>query len=208
MEIRFDAVTKKFARQVIVKDASFRVSEGSKTAVTGHNGSGKSTLLKLIYRSTLPSGGSIHYRQSGEELAADKVPFRSTLTGPYSELIEELEAEEFLEFYQRFRAYKKGWNPQNILAYCYLDKEGAKPIKDFSSGMKQRLKLAHALFSESELVMLDEPTANLDRQGVEWYKKLVNDHLEGRTFIVASNSQKEETFNCEGEIRIEDFKPA
>jgi ABC-type multidrug transport system ATPase subunit len=81
-----------------------------------------------------------------------------------------------------------------------------KPIKYFSSGMKQRVRLAIALLTESEVVLLDEPAANLDRKAIDWYRNLVAENHKDRILIVCSNSQSVEHDFCTQSIVIDDYK--
>jgi ABC-type multidrug transport system ATPase subunit len=87
-----------------------------------------------------------------------------------------------------------------------LEKQLDKPVRNFSSGMKQRLKLALAILSDTALLLLDEPGSNLDTEGLAWFRGLLMEHLEGRTLVVASNRQAEETFACTETIEVEGHK--
>lgn len=207
MEITFHNVTKKFVGQTVLTGLDMHIASGEKIAIAGHNGSGKSTLLKLVYRSILPTHGSIAFRQMGQALPDADIPHRMSFAAPYLELIEELTALEFLNFYRRFRAFRKPWHPQSILRFAYLQEAQHKRIANFSSGMKQRLKLALALFSESDAVLLDEPLSNLDTAGMDWYRHLLDEHLQSRTLLIASNAQHQETYCCQRTLQVEQYKP-
>src|SRR5690606_7623331 len=116
---------------------------------------------------------------------------------------EELTAKEFLVFYGKFRSYKNNISPDQILEYCYLTASAGKEIRNFSSGMKQRMRLGLALFTQSNLVFIDEPVSNLDPQGMQWYQKLIHEHLDGRTLIVGSNFDEKEMGFCPHRLEIQ-----
>jgi ABC-type multidrug transport system ATPase subunit len=150
----------------------------------------------------LHSEGEIKY---GNSQSADiKEPYRHiSIAAPYLELIEELTAIEFLSFHEGFKPLTHTI-PQ-ILASVNLENAASKQIRYYSSGMKQRLKLAQAFFSAAPVLLLDEPTSNLDREGTELYKQLIKTQVGNRMIIVSSNVEEEYTF-CEKVIRIEDYK--
>ena len=81
-----------------------------------------------------------------------------------------------------------------------------KPIKDFSSGMKQRIKLGLAILAETEILLLDEPSSNLDKEAIRWYQETIDKYKENRIVFVASNKIEEESFFCNKSINIIDFK--
>ncbi len=208
MQINLQNVGRDFGNQIVIKGLDFQFEEGKTYALLGGNGSGKSTLIKLVYGALSLSYGKINHRQGNTMLAADEVPFKVSLAGPYLELIEELTAEEFLAFYTRFRPLKKGITIAQFLNICYLSPAAQKEIRNYSSGMKQRLRLGLAFLSKSDLVLLDEPTSNLDPEGVEWFKKLWATHLENRTLLVGSNFDPNEIEKCEHQLSANEWRKA
>ncbi len=197
MEIQLEQISRSFGPQVVIKDLDFTFEEGKRYAILGGNGSGKSTLLKLVYGALTPSGGKINYRAHGQQVANDSAPYKISIAGPYLELIEELTALEFLEFYYQFRTPLNGLTARDILEICMLKEAAKKEIRNFSSGMKQRLRLGLALLTQSGLILLDEPTSNLDPPGVEWYRQLLGEYLQNRTLLVGSNHQEKEMDFCD-----------
>ncbi len=143
---------------------------------------------------------------NGESIPEDKVFHHTSIATPYLELMEEFTMQEMLEFHGTFKPYVKGISVADIIELIGLAKSKDKELKYFSSGMKQRVKLAIAILSDTSLVMLDEPTSNLDRAGVEWYQSLVQQHSANRLFIVCSNHQKDEYFFCTETLIVEDYK--
>lgn len=202
MEVLLDNLSRSFGRQKVIDKLDYRFADGESYAILGGNGSGKSTLLKLVFGSLTPSGGSVTHLEGGQKLKPEEVPFKINLAGPYLELIEELTAREFLIFYEKFRSLKSGIRPDDFLELTMLQDSSDKEIRNFSSGMKQRLRLGIALLSQSSMVLLDEPTSNLDPKGAEWYRTLVKDHLDGRTLLIGSNFDEREMDFCKHQLPI------
>ena len=180
--------------------------QGNAYAILGSNGSGKSTLLQIISGHLHPSSGTLLYEHDGKEIAIEDFFRHVTFSGPYLELIEEFTLEEMLTFHSRFRKFRNGLDVTGVMEATGLSRNRNKPIKYFSSGMKQRLRLALALLTQSEVVLLDEPAANLDRKAIEWYRNLIENNKDGRIIIVCSNSQSDEHDFCTQSIVIDDYK--
>lgn len=203
MEVILENLSKSFGKQNVIENVDYVFTQGQRHAILGGNGSGKSTLLQMVYGSLTPTSGKLTYQLNNIGIKQEDVVFKTTLASPYLELIEELSAKEFLAFYNKFRSFRNNISPDEILNYCYLTPSAHKEIRNFSSGMKQRLRLSLALFTESDLVLLDEPISNLDPQGMEWYQKLVNEHLGERTLIVGSNFDEKEMGFCPHRLDIQ-----
>ncbi|MFT4736885.1 MAG: ABC-type multidrug transport system ATPase subunit [Cyclobacteriaceae bacterium] len=196
MNISVDHLGKKFNKEWIFRDLAFQFNDSSCTSITGSNGSGKSTLIKIIAGFNDPTLGEVTYSKTSPET-------HISLAAPYLELIEELTLAEMADFHFTFK--KRHLSNTDLAERAGLSKSFNKPIADFSSGMKQRLKLALALFAETSLLLLDEPTANMDEQGIDWYQKELHTIKGSRTIIIASN-QRSEINLCEQELSIERFK--
>ena len=100
---------------------------------------------------------------------------------------------------------QKGISQYDLIKIAYLEGAKDKQIKNFSSGMKQRLKLALAWLSDVSIVLLDEPCSNLDAKGIEWYKKLANEYSKNRLVIVCSNNIEDEFSFCKKSIDMDNF---
>lgn len=202
MKISLQNVGKRYNREWIFRHFNFDFSPAGSYAITGPNGSGKSTLLQVIAGATMHSEGKLQYNKiAGENI---EQPYQHiAIAAPYLELIEEFTATELLAFHAGF---KKLMAPiGTILQSVNLEKAADKQIRYFSSGMKQRLKLAQAFFSESDVLLLDEPTTNLDSEGVSLYQSLVQNQAGNRLIVVSSNVPQEYEF-CKEVIKMEDFK--
>jgi ABC-type multidrug transport system ATPase subunit len=142
---------------------------------------------------------------NGTEIPADEVFKYMAIAAPYLELIEEMTVTEFLHFHQAFKPFLPACSIAEIISLVGLAKAAHKQIRYYSSGMKQRVKLAQAIFSDTPVLLLDEPCTNLDAEGVALYQQLIRDHTAGRLVVVSSNDEQEYAF-CENILRIADWK--
>jgi len=204
MQISLSNAGKRFNREWIFRHFSHDFLPGNSYAITGPNGSGKSTLLQVIAGALTFSEGTISYAAAGgNSIAADQAYRHISIAAPYLELIEEFSAAEMLDFHARFKDLVL---PKNeILSLVGLETAAGKQIRYFSSGMKQRLKLAQAFFSKGSVLLLDEPTTNLDADGIALYQQLIQDHSSGRLVIVSSNDKEEYAF-CREVIAVGQYK--
>jgi len=206
MHITLNKISRKFNYEWIFRDVDYEFEQGNAYAILGSNGSGKSTLLQIISGHLHPSSGTLQYKHEGKEIAIEDFFRHVTFSGPYLELIEEFTLEEMLTFHSRFRKFRNGLDVTGVMEATGLTRNRNKPIKYFSSGMKQRVRLALALLTQSEVVLLDEPAANLDRKAIEWYRNLIENNKDSRIIIVCSNSQSDEHDFCTQSIVIDDYK--
>jgi ABC-type multidrug transport system ATPase subunit len=203
--IQVQNASKRFHHEWIFKNLNLDLSVGDSIAITGGNGSGKSTLLKCLSGAIPLTSGAIQY-QSGETQIVEEQWFRSlALATPYLELPEEFTLSEVLTFHFQFKNPLQQRSNAEILEVLGLEKHKSKTLSQFSSGMKQRVKLALAIFSEVPFLLLDEPTTNLDKQGVTWYLDLIQQFSQDRIVMICSNDPREYDF-CEKKIAMEDFK--
>lgn len=205
INISLQNVGRRFNRDWIFRGIDYNFTGGESYAILGPNGSGKSTLLQILNGSLSPSAGDITFLNSGEKIDIEKVFNYLSLAAPYLELIEEFSLEEVIDFHFKFKPYKADINKEKIIELLSLPGNKNKLIRYFSSGMKQRLKLALAFCSDTPMLMLDEPTSNLDTQGVDWYLSLVEQYAKGRLTIVCSNQEHEYSF-CKHRLNIVDYR--
>lgn len=207
MTITLQNISKRFNYDWIFRNINGEFEAGKKYAVTGANGSGKSTLLKIFSGSLTPSEGKIIFSHNGKNISADEVYKYVSYSAPYIELIEEFTLQEILQFHFRFKEYMPGMHLQNVFELLELPKQKHKLLRDFSSGMKQRVKLVLAILSNAPVVLLDEPTTNLDATSVDWYHSLIQKYTQNKLLLIASNMQREYAF-CDEVLDIIQFKPA
>lgn len=205
MEIRLQNLGRRFNREWIFKGINYTFEKDKKYAILGINGSGKSTLLQVISGALTPSDGNLIYTLSNKIIDAENYHQHLTLAAPYLELIEEFTLTEAIDFHFKFKTTAKNLDNSAIISLLGMQKNKHKAIKYFSSGMKQRVKLALGFCADTPILLLDEPTANLDTQGIQWYFDMVKQFTANRITIICSNQVIEYGF-CDAQINIADYK--
>jgi ABC-type multidrug transport system ATPase subunit len=220
MTISLSDAGKRFNRDWIFRHVNYTFEKGQSYAITGPNGSGKSTLLQALSGGMMLNEGRIEFgvgsresgvgsRESGVSkrviISSEKVYQQVSICAPYLEVVEEMTLKEFLEFHQGFKPLLKGITADSIIAALGLEKAINKQIRYYSSGMKQRVKLAQCIFSDSAIVLLDEPCTNLDAEGIALYHLLITDYCKDRLVVVSSNDEVEYRF-CTQHLSISDYK--
>ncbi|CAM3700439.1 ABC transporter ATP-binding protein [Mucilaginibacter galii] len=205
LKITLENAGRRFNRDWIFKGLDYTFEPGNSYAVLGPNGSGKSTLLQLLNGSLSPSTGKVNFYQNDALIDADDVFKHISLAAPYLELIEDFSLTEVIDFHFKFKPFIAGMDRPRLIELLGMQTSKNKLVKYFSSGMKQRLKLALAFCSDTAILMLDEPTSNLDTQGVDWYLQLVQNYAVNRLIIVGSNQEQEYSF-CSNHLLITDYK--
>ena len=217
MTISVSDAGKRFNRDWIFRNLSYDFTSGNRYAITGPNGSGKSTLLQIIGGAMMQSEGMVKYEVRGgkSEVGNQRAEVRNissdhafkyiSLAAPYLDVIEEMTVEELLKFHQKFKSFIDGCDIKKIISTVGLEGASNKQIRYYSSGMKQRVKLAQAIFSDTPCVLLDEPCTNLDAEGIELYHCLIDDYCKNRLVIVSSNDEQEYDF-CNETLNILKWK--
>jgi ABC-type multidrug transport system ATPase subunit len=211
--VRLFNTGKRFNREWIFRHCNYQFNTGKSYAITGPNGSGKSTLLQVIAGATLHNEGTVEYQtgpatDDGQRTTDEGHHYKSvSIAAPYLELIEEMTAKEMMEFHSKFKPLIQTLSIEEMLQIVGLANAVNKQIRYFSSGMKQRLKLAKAFFSNTPILLLDEPTTNLDADGIALYHTLISNYTKDKLVIVSSNVKQEYDF-CEEVIEISDYKSA
>lgn len=208
MTITAAQIGKKYRREWIFRGVDLTLAAGNSYTFVGPNGSGKSTLLQVLAGMQPASAGTLTYLEADEKALDEEDWYRHiVLAAPYLELIEELTLNELLTFHIQFKPLRAGIDPAMLMERMHLSHARNKEIRFFSSGMKQRVKLGLALFSDARIVLLDEPTANLDRQGASWYLDTVSELLTrpDTLLLIGSNQPDEYTF-CPNVIDVTQWK--
>ena len=203
--IRLQNTGKRYRLEWIFRGIDYTFESPGRYAVLGPNGSGKSTLLKVLSGHLSPSKGRISFEINGKITEPDVVYRSVSYAAPYIELIEEFTLEEALKFHAGLKPMLPGMTPARLYEILALPRARSKEIRFFSSGMKQRVKLALAVCCDTPILLLDEPATNLDVQGVEWYKNLIRQFAEDRLVVIASNDPHDAEF-CPVHLNILDFK--
>ena len=202
-----DDLGKRFGRRVLFRQLAFALDGGQVLAVTGANGSGKSTLLRILAGVLRPSKGEVALHLHGRVLPSEKRPLHTGLVAPYLNVYDGFTAAENLEFLARARRLEGAEARRAaVLDLVGLADRADDLVATFSSGMKQRVKYAAALLAEPPLLLLDEPSANLDAAGLAMVERVVaHQRAAGRLLVLATNVAAE-TAGCDAEICIEDFR--
>lgn len=202
MNIWLEDIGKNYDENWIFRHVNYIFKAGGKYAVFGSNGSGKSTLLKIIAGYGIPTEGKLTY----EGIANDEIFKNIAIAAPYLDVYEELSLVELVNFQRKFKPFHNVIQEQSIEEIFQLKGVRDQKIQSYSSGMKQRVKLGLAILSDVPVLLLDEPSTNLDESGIEWYSKLIDRFTEDKTVIICSNAIKAEYQFCEESLDIEDFK--
>ncbi len=204
MELSIQKLSKAFNQKKVFSNISLEVPAGCRLAVTGSNGSGKSTLLKILSGGALPSSGAVRYSIAGKAIGDEHVYRHVHFVAPYNTVIEELTLPELFRMHQSLgtlKAYTSYDEWVDQLAYKF---KATHVIKTFSSGMKQRIKLGLVLLDDRPLILLDEPTSNLDQQGRDWFYGLLAKLTPAQTLILATNEERE-AMACTEAIQMERY---
>jgi len=205
IELTATGLGKRYQRDWIYRGLTRTFRPGMATAVLGPNGAGKSTLLNTLSGQLLPTEGTLTYTLAGRALAVEDVPRHLAYAAPYLDLLEELTLTELLRFHTQFKPLRPGVSIDGLVGIMYLEGARQRLVREFSSGMKQRLKLGLALYADAPLLLLDEPTTNLDATGAAWFQEHVRATRDGRTVLLSSNVPAEYAF-CDEELLVTDFQ--
>lgn len=206
MNIHLTSVGKKFKKEWIIKDFSSQFLLNDYYVIKGANGSGKSTFLKLISGFLSPTEGNITYTINKVSVNPDTLYQNIAYCSPYIDVFEEYTINELFNFYTKLKPLESITSAKQFNEILELANTKNKPIKDFSSGMKQRVKLGLAILAKTPILLLDEPTSNLDKNAIKWYQNLVAQHIQNKIVFVASNVADDEYFFCDKSINIMDYK--
>lgn len=208
MKIHLEHVGKRYRTEWIFRKVNYSFQSPGRYAILGYNGSGKSTLLKVLSGHLTPSKGRIQFFSSGQNAPMDEgnVYLLVSFAAPYIQLIEELTLTELLDFHFQFKTPSEGLSTTDLIALMGLESARQKEIRHFSSGMKQRVKLLIAFASATPLLLLDEPTTNLDEAGIQWYYQMLERFGQDRLVIIASNVEAD-VEACQHRLDITQFKP-
>lgn len=206
INISLSSIGKKFGSEWIFRELTAEIKAGDKLLISGGNGSGKSTLLQVISGFITPNEGKIVFSFNDKKSEAENIKNYISLASPYLQLIEDFTLREAIEHSGIFKPFVNKLSSVEVIEMLELSHAKNKFIKQFSSGMKQRLKLGLAILADAPLLLLDEPVSNLDKNAINWYKNLIQTHTSNRTVIVCSNNIDEEHFFCTCQLNLSDYK--
>jgi ABC-type multidrug transport system ATPase subunit len=209
ISISLHNIGKKFNREWIFRGISCKIAPGEKIAILGGNGSGKSTLLQLISGFIGANEGSIILESANgvpQKIAEEEYRSCFSFASPYIQLIDDFTAGELIDHVRIGKKFLKDLSTKEIIEIAQLDHAGNKFIRHYSSGMKQRLKLAIAILADTPVLLLDEPLSNLDKNGIEWYKQMIKNFTADKTVFVCSNAITEEFSFCTRYLDVTEYK--
>jgi heme exporter protein A len=200
------SVKKTFGRRLIFSGINFVLNNNGIFGIGGANGSGKSTLAKIISGLISPSGGRVIHKYDSKEIMPEKLHNHIGFVSPYLVLYDEFTAAENFHFISKIRGIPLDKNKaDDLLKQFLLFNRKDDPVKTYSSGMKQRLKFIFALMHSPDLIVLDEPTSNLDEEGKQSVYNLIRQESENKIVIIASNEERDLQL-CSEKIILENFK--
>jgi ABC-type multidrug transport system ATPase subunit len=205
MKIITQNLGKKFRNEWIFRNLNYEFQSGESYTFIGANGSGKSTLLQVLSGFMPHSEGLINYEDNQKALTIDDYYKHLVIAAPYLELIEDFTLTEIIAFHTKFKPFKNNLSINDFIDFIELPKAKNKEVKFFSSGMKQRVKLGLSFWSDCEILMLDEPTSNLDAEATAWYLHNVQEYSKNRLLMLCSNQPSEYEF-CRNILNIQDYK--
>src|SRR4030095_16938745 len=202
-EIKLQALnlTKKFSRKTIFENINFTLIKGSSAAITGKNGSGKSTLIKIIANLLSQSSGQLNISINSSTIKKENLYKYTGFVSPYLSLYDEFTGFENLKLVSDIRGIKYD-GIDNALKRVGLFERKDDLLKIYSSGMKQRLKIAFAIQHNPDILLLDEPTSNLDSDGIAIVDEIANEFKNKGVLIIATNDPHERSL-CEEEINLD-----
>ena len=153
LQIELQSISKKYSNHFILKDFSYQFNGGNSYAILGSNGSGKSTLIKILSGLHSPSKGEVVFKQNEKRIEADKVFMHVSLAAPWSDVIEDFTLRECIHFQFMFRKMLSGISIKEIIFISGLENSVDKLINQYSSGMKQRVRLLLSFFTQSDLLL-------------------------------------------------------
>lgn len=208
IELTAENISKTYSGKIIFKNFSINLKSGESVAILGRNGSGKSTLIKLLTGLIASNKGKVNLKINESSVPQNLWYPHIGLISPYLNLYDELTGFENLEFFCNLRN-NSGTDMKEKIDF-YLNKvrlfeKRNEPLKNYSSGMKQKLKLIFAVLNEPGILYMDEPRSNLDTEGIDIICQTAEEQKKKGILIVATNDTDDIQF-CENSINIEDYK--
>lgn len=205
-KLQLDKVTMVFGRRLIFKEINFEFNSGKVYGIAGHNGSGKSTLSKIISGIIAPTRGKVIHTENGKKIISEKLHDYLGFVSPYLVLYDEFSAEENLIHFSKIRGNKyDAEKAKSLLDHFGIYDRRKDLLKGYSSGMKQRMKFVFALMHSPRLLLLDEPTSNLDTEGKDSVYQIIEKESKENLVIVASNEATDLSY-CNEVLEVEMFK--
>ena len=204
--IVLENIAKRYAREWIFRGVNIELQANQAYVILGSNGSGKSTLLQIISSYLTPSKGSVKYYTQNQEIVVEQLYKYFSIATPYLELPEEFTLLEVIDFHRKLKPFYSEMSNTEVISLMGLEHAKNKALSNYSSGMKQRVKLGLAILSKTDLLLIDEPSSNLDAQAIKWFQNLISEYRKDRIIVICSNHIEAEYSFCSHEIVMEDYK--
>lgn len=201
-------LVKFYGRRLIFNGINLKLDNGHIYGIAGPNGSGKSTFVKILAQLISPTKGSVIHSLNNKNILDDALHNHIGFVSPYLFLYDEFNAEENLKHFMSIRGlvYDEDY-AHSLLKEFGLFERKKDLVRAYSSGMKQRLKFVFALCHKPSVLILDEPTSNLDNEGKEKVYEMVKREKADRLILIASNEDTD-LLQCESVVDLEKFKTA
>jgi ABC-type multidrug transport system ATPase subunit len=197
---------KQYNQQWLFRKFSFQFQDNNAYGIIGPNGSGKSTFIKILMGLSEPTEGQIGIEINKKQISANRLHQYFSFAATYSGLLDDLNLKEQVTMYSRFKSLTNNIFAEELLEKANLIEHKNVKFHLLSSGMKQRLRLALALFTDTPLLFLDEPVSHLDSDSIQWFHKLFQENSAHRIIIIATNQHPDETCLCKEILDITDYK--
>ena len=201
MEITVDRLGKRYQHGWVFRNLSFLFQSNNIYGISGRNGSGKSTFLKIISGLLSATEGKIQYVSGQGSVKREDIYHYLSVAAPYTELLEEFTLAEMIDFHTGFKPSDRFSDTAQWIEMMQLGSAAHRPMVQFSSGMKQRVKLGLALYSKAEIIFLDEPTSNLDENAKDWFFQHLDLQRQNKLIFIASNEEQDFKF-CTNRILL------
>lgn len=189
-ELTAHQLGKRYYERWLFRELSFEVCTGERVAIIGTNGSGKSTLLRILAGQLSATEGVVHYVHQGKNIPSERHYRHISWAAPSIDLYDDLTLEEHVSWHFKLRTSRLD-NPLDLIEILHLQNDRHKKLRLYSSGMLQRVKVGLALYTDSDLLFLDEPTANMDDANASRMLALIDAQTKDRAYILASNLSRE-----------------
>lgn len=208
IKLTVEGLAKRFGHRLLFKGLSCTVQGGEALAITGANGSGKSTLMRIVAGVMSPTKGQVSLAVEDRAVEPEERPLLTGFVSPYLNVYDGFTARENLTFIAKARRMKDASERiEKLLAFVTLEGRANDMVGTFSSGMKQRVKFAAALLAEPPVLLLDEPSTNLDEAGIAMVRRIIQVQKEKERILLLATNNPDEVAWCSKSIRIEDFLP-
>jgi ABC-type multidrug transport system ATPase subunit len=204
--INVEKLGKQYNQQWLFRDFSFQFQPGNIYGILGPNGSGKSTFVKLLMGLSEATEGKIIYSINEKNILQNQLHKHYSFAAPYSGLLDDLTLKEQINIYARFKPLMNGISADDLLKKSNLSEQRNMKFHFLSSGMKQRLRLALAILSDTPFLFLDEPASHLDADSTQWFHQIFQENVFNRTIFIATNQHSDEICLCKESINIAEYK--